>query len=162
MSSVISSSQSQADIATSPGAVSPEADLRWTSACEMLLLASPFEYQGAIDRALHNFRNGGAGLRAWASAIAWRGARVPDHVPAELIEVYLTDPEAAPLHDCEDCGIAIPVRPHRIYGLEGEPEHVYFPDCPVCGGATGWFLYWSRQPQETDGSVDSLRRRKPR
>gem|GEM_PF-3720525 len=140
---------------------STEADPRWTSACQEFLLAVPDALRETVDRTLRGLHNGGSGLRAWVSGIAWRGGRLPEEVPADLIQVYLTDPEAVPLHDCETCGIAIPVRPHRLHGLDGEPEQVYFSSCPACGGRTGWFLYWARRAEDGSDQAD-IGRRKPR
>jgi hypothetical protein len=120
---------------------------RWEWASAQLLAALPRERLAAGERALQNTRGSGAGLREWVSAIAWRGAVCPAFISLELVDVYLKDPEALPLHDCEDCGLPIPVRPSRQQGFEGEPEHVYFERCPACGGRTGWYRYWARRAE---------------
>jgi hypothetical protein len=120
---------------------------RWAWACEQLIAALPRERRGAAEQALQNTRGSGAGLREWVSAIAWRGALCPEVVCVELIDVYLKDPEALPLHDCEDCGLPIPIRPNRQHGFEAEPEQVYFEHCPACGGRTGWYRYWARRAE---------------
>jgi hypothetical protein len=106
---------------------------------------------------LHSVHNGGSGLRDWVSAIAWRGAVLPTQVPEKVIDVYLSDSEAVPLHDCETCGLAIPVRPSRLYGMDGEPERVYFPLCPACGSRTGPYMYFTRRFE--DNITNTLRRR---
>jgi hypothetical protein len=93
----------------------------------------------------------------WVSAIAWRGAVLPTQVPEEIIDVYLSDSEAVPLHDCGSCGLAIPVRPSRLYGLDGDPERVYFSLCPACGSRTGPHMYFTRRFE--DNISDTLRRR---
>jgi hypothetical protein len=128
---------------------SHDSDYRWSSTCQDFLLAVPDSLRETVDRTLRGLHNGGFGLRTWISNIAWRGGRLPEMVPEALVQVYLSDPEAIPLHDCETCGIAIPVRPNRLHGLEGEPEQVYFAACPACGGRTGWFLYWARQAESS-------------
>lgn len=103
--------------------------------------------------------NGGSGLRDWVSAITWRGAVLPKRIPDELMNVYLIDSEAAPLHDCEGCGLAVPVRPSRLYGPEGEPDQVYFASCPLCGARTGLYMHFSRRFQD---DMTSTIRRRPR
>ena len=135
-----------------------ESDACWSAACQQFIGAVPESLRGGVERSLRNLHKGGSGLRAWVSAIAWRGGRIPATIPSELIQVYLNDPEAIPLHDCEKCGVAIPVRPDRLNGSEAEPEQVYFHDCPVCGGRTGWYMYFSRQAETTE----AVRRKKPR
>lgn len=140
-------------------------DARWTDACRQFIAAVPANICQPVDRSLHSLHGGGFGLRNWVSSIAWRGGKLPQELPAELVQVYLDDPEAAPLHDCESCGVAIPVRPNRIDGLEAEPEQTYFPTCPICGGRTGLYMYVSRQAEREETSDDiaaAMRRRKPR
>lgn len=129
-----------------------EGDLRWEETCQEFLVSVPADMQSCVERALRNLHGGGAGLRAWVSSIAWRGAKLPESVPEVLVKVYLADPEAVPLHECETCGISIPVRPNRFRGMEDEPEETYFSACPVCSGRTGLYLYMSRQ---LEGDVDS-------
>jgi hypothetical protein len=133
----------------------------WQDAHLRLLAAVEPDQRCQVERLCTSLHNGGGGLREWISAIA-RGATVlPDSIPPELIRVYVCDPEAVPLHDCEECGLAVPVRPNRLHGLEASPEQVYFPKCPKCGARTGQYYYWSRQA-ETNSVINSLRRRKPR
>lgn len=140
-------------------------DARWMQACEQFVAATPAAYRDLVERCLHSLHDGGFGLRNWVASIAWRGGKLPKELPTELVQVYLCDPEAAPLYDCEGCGVAIPVRPNRIDGLEAEPEQVYFTNCPCCGGRTGLYMYVSRQAEgdETAGYGSAeMRRRKPR
>lgn len=133
----------------------------WQEAYARLLSAISPEQRALVEKLCCNRHNGGSGLREWVATIA-RGATVlPEHIPVELMNVYLCDPEAVPLHDCEDCGLAIPIRPHRILGLEAEPEQTYFPNCPLCGARTGPYFYWSRQAEKTT-VTNMIRRRKPR
>lgn len=131
---------------------------RWEMAYQQLLSAVPPEHAACVQRLLESLHNGGCGLREWVNAIAWRGAVCPPVIPSVLIEVYISDPEAVPLHDCEACGLAVPVRPNRLRGLEAEPEQIYFPSCPSCGGRTGWYLYWSTQSGH-DPIASALRRK---
>lgn len=136
-----------------------DSDQRWKSACQDFLIAIPDSLRDSVDRILRGIHNGGFGLRTWVAHIAWRGGRLPETVPDALVRIYLSDPEAIPLHDCETCGIAIPVRPNRLNGMEGEPEQLYFPACPVCGGRTGWFLYWARQAEDGTSSAERRSRK---
>ena len=138
-----------------------ESDACWSAACQRFVAAAPAALREAVERSLGDLHSAGSGLRAWVSTIAWRGGRLPENIPAELIRVYLDDPEAIPLHDCENCGVAIPVRPDRLNGSEAEPEQIYFHQCPVCAGRRGWYLFFSRQA-EGDKATVSVRRRKPR
>jgi hypothetical protein len=93
--------------------------------------------------------HGGPGLRIWLRALAVQGASVPDHIPSELIDVYLTDPEALPLYDCSDCGLAIPARAGSRNGPDGQEDWPYFRTCPSCGGRTGLYAYWSNTARGT-------------
>ena len=120
---------------------------RWNETCRQFLAAIAPHQHPAAAQLLQSLHNGGSGLRDWVSAITWRGAMLPASIPEEIIDVYLADPEAAPLHDCEGCGMAIPVRPSRCHGLDAEPEELYFSKCPACGARTGWYLYFSRQAE---------------
>lgn len=128
-------------------ALGSNACTHWEQSSARLLKAVPPEYTAIVQRLLQSPHLGGAGLREWVSAIALRGAICPDSIPAEVIQAYLSDPEAVPLYDCEACGIAVPVRPSQRHGREADPELVYFEKCPWCGGKTGWYLYWSCQAQ---------------
>jgi hypothetical protein len=132
---------------------------RWIDASNRFLRAISPQQRAMVAELLHSVHNGGSGLRDWVSAIAWRGAVLPMQVPEELIAVYLSDSEAVPLHDCEKCGLAMPVRPSRLYGLEGEPERVYFSACPACGSRTGPRMFFTRQFED---SFSATLRRRPR
>lgn len=138
-----------------------EKEQQWKDTCQEFLVSVPADMHDNVERSLNNLHTCGPGLRAWVSSIAWRGGKLPEVVPSELINVYLADPEAVPVHDCESCGIAVPVRPHRLFGMEAEPEQTYFPVCPVCGGRTGMFMYMSRRLEESP-AASTLRRSKPR
>jgi hypothetical protein len=117
----------------------------WGSTVVRFLAAVAGCHRHSVSQRLQQVHSAGSGLRDWVDAIAWRGAVLPDHIPEAVIEVYLTDPEASPLYDCEGCGMAVPVRPSRLYGFEGEPEEVYFPTCPACGSRTGLFSHFTRR-----------------
>ncbi len=138
---------------------SHEADAAWNTTCFRFLQAVSATQQARVANLLHSVHNGGSGLRDWVSAVTWRGGVLPDRIPEAIIDVYLSDSEAAPLHDCEGCGIAIPVRPSRLHGLEGEPDEVYFSTCPACGSRTGLYMYFSRRFQD---HIAGLLRRRPR
>jgi hypothetical protein len=131
--------------------------VRWIDVSAQFLNAVAPAQREKVGGLLHSMHNGGSGLRDWISAIAWRGGVLPTQVPEEIIDVYLSDSEAVPLHDCEGCGLAMPVRPSRLYGLEGEPERVYFSSCPACGSRTGPYMFFTRQFE--DSISDRLRRR---
>jgi hypothetical protein len=131
----------------------------WQSTYRRFLQAVPIHRRDEIAALVNSVHNGGSGLREWISAIAWRGAVLPMRIPDEIINVYLSDPEAAPVHDCEGCGMAIPVRPSRLDGLDGEPDRVYFATCPACGARTGLFMYFSRQFEQ---NLPNKLRRRPR
>jgi hypothetical protein len=51
-------------------------------------------------------------------------------MPAEVLDVFVEDAEAVPLHECQGCGLELPVRPGRQGGAE--PVR-YFDNCPLCG-----------------------------
>ena len=120
----------------------PQTD--YARAAESLAASSPAELRSTVRALLRNPRSGGRGLRAWLSLAATQGRPIPAELPAELVRVYLDDHEAEPLHDCEDCGLPVPVRAGRHCGHEAVVECVYFPECPCCGGRTGRHAYWSR------------------
>jgi len=144
-----------------PVATFSDVRTEWNEACVRLLRALPVELREEVELRLRSLHRGGDGLRAWVSSNASRGEHLPDELPPELIEVYLSDPEAMPLDDCQNCGLAVPVRPNRLHGLEGDPEQRYFPQCPVCGGVTGPYLYWSRNARPLS-TTEVIRRTKPR
>ena len=125
----------------------------WDETREAFLNAIDGLQRDEVERALRQSHRLGAGLRAWLNRITTGVSVLPGRVPREVIEVYLQYPGAVPLHDCESCGLGVPVIPSRDYGYEGEPERAFFPRCPNCGGRTGWYLFWSSERQA---------RRKPR
>ena len=116
----------------------------YARASESLLNAAPPECRPALVAMLRDPRSGGRGLRAWLGLCATQGRAIPAELPAELVAVYLADHDAEPLHDCEDCGLPVPVRAGRHCGHEALVERVYFTECPCCGGRTGRHAYWSR------------------
>src|SRR5215207_7788138 len=80
------------------------------------LAAIPQSLRPNVRTLLYSPRCGGRGLRAWLSHIeAGRNPPLGEY-PPELIEVYLSDDDAEPLHDCEICGLAVPVRCGRRLG----------------------------------------------
>jgi hypothetical protein len=131
------------------------------AACQKFLSSVPDELKDKVGHSLKSMHSGGFGLRAWVNSLTYRNSQLPHSIPEGLIQVYFNDPEAFPLHECEDCGLAIPVRPNRRHGLDGVPEHTYFESCPSCGGRTGLHLFVARreEPQTVSGM---LRRRRPR
>lgn len=88
---------------------------------------------------------GGRGLRALLALLDTGSCSLPACLPAALVEVYLRDDEAEPLHDCERCGLPVPVHAGRRCGHEASVDREYFPACPQCGGRTGRFAFWSRR-----------------
>ena len=111
---------------------------------DRLMAAVPAAYRKRTAAVLKSPRLGGRGLRAWMVILDTDDRPLPKDLPAGLVEVYLDDSEAEPLHDCERCGLTVPVRANRRCGHEATVDHVYFPECPHCGGRTGRYAYWSR------------------
>jgi hypothetical protein len=64
---------------------------------------------------------------------------------APRLSVYLADPKPLPLHDCENCGLEVPIRPGWQKGDHTEPAKAYFESCPVCGGRVGYCARWHKQ-----------------
>ena len=110
---------------------------RWEKTRVQFLEVVNPEQRADVSKLLDQLQQGASGLRDWVTSIAWHGAASPRFVPAEVINVYLQDDQAAALHRCEDCGLAVPIRPNALHGVEGEPERRYFVNCPLCGGRTG-------------------------
>jgi hypothetical protein len=110
-----------------------------------LLSAIPAGQRGRARTLLTDPRCGGRGLRALVALLDADPRALPDALPAELVEVYLRDDEAEPLHDCERCGLPVPVHAGRRCGHEASVDREYFPTCPRCGGRTGRFAFWSRR-----------------
>jgi hypothetical protein len=123
----------------------PFLDQDGQSAQRMLLQATPASMRTHVNDLLSDPRRGGRGLRAWLSILEVERPALPESLPESLVEVYLSDDEAEPLHDCESCGLAVPVHCGRHVGHEPVAEREYFPVCPNCGGRTGRHAYWSRQ-----------------
>jgi len=111
---------------------------------DRLLAAIPVSLQAQARAVLADPRLGGRGLRAWIALLEREDRPLPDELPPELVEVYLTDTEAEPLHDCESCGLPVPVRAAWRAGHEPSADRVYFPVCPQCGGRTGPHAFWAR------------------
>ncbi len=128
---------------------SDDHDERWEFAYFGFLSLVPADLRDEIQRTVSFIHGNGEGLRHWINDIAYRGGVLPPSIPREMLLVYLVDQDALPLHDCADCGLSVPVRPNRLYGSEGDPEEVYFPVCPACGGRTGLYCYWSNRSPST-------------
>lgn len=118
-----------------------EADV--AAVLDAFLAAVPLDYRARVRTRLTDPRAGGRGLRALLSLLDTDHRELPDALPPELVEVYLRDDEAEPLHDCERCGLPVPVHAGRRCGHEASVDREYFPKCPRCGGRTGRFAFWS-------------------
>ena len=103
----------------------------------------PLRVRGEVEQLLLNPRRGGRGLRQWLSLLEADWRPLPRQLPLELVEIYLKDDDAEPYHDCERCGLLVPVRVAQRVGHEPTVERVYFSSCPNCGGRTGRFAFWS-------------------
>lgn len=159
MSNGIVKNGSAAEPQAGPGAPASEGQApvqSWDEACGRFLAAIGPEQREAVEPLVQQLHYGNSGLRTWIDAIVSQGAVLPNRIPPAVIDVYLHDPEAVPLYECEECGLAVPVRPNRALGPDAEPEQVYFPECPACGGRTGYYLYRTRD------FVTKLRHTKPR
>src|SRR3954469_12034308 len=108
---------------------------RWAQTRDSFLSAVDARQRPVVARLLRQPHCGGLGLRMWLRNLVTQDRPLPESLPVELIQVYLDDPEAVPLHDCAWCGLAIPVHP-GWRGYEGEPERAFFPTCPCCSGPT--------------------------
>lgn len=113
-----------------------------------LLASAPPDLRTRVRAALSDPRIGGRGLRAWLALVEVDDRPLPQSLPGDLFDVYLTDAEAEPLYDCERCGLPVPVRAGRRGGHEPSCDRVYFSTCPHCGGRTGPHAYWSRTGDE--------------
>jgi len=109
-----------------------------------LLAAIAYGLRSTVQKLLKTPRCGGRGLRAWLALMETGGRPLRGRLPDGLIEIYLQDDDAEPLHDCEDCGLPVPVHVGRHVGNEPVVERIYFPTCPLCGGRTGRYAFWSR------------------
>ena len=126
----------------------------WLNAQDRLLDALPSHQRAAVIDAIEGWPDRGLGLLDWLDDLV-RASSIPTPLPSELVQVYLDDPDALPLHDCEDCGLRIPVRPGRQCGNDSQAAHRYFDHCPACGGRVGWYAFWekhkSNKAEGTDG-----------
>ena len=147
--------QTQADGTVVGGRSVPHFRDGWTTACERLVAAVPQQQRSTVQRLLSNPHFGGRGIRLWVqNLMRSESTEFPESIPECIVQVYLDDAEAIPLYDCEDCGVSLPVRPCRA-GEDAEPDRVYFPQCPICGGHTGLYAFWSR-PQDSRASRAEL------
>ncbi len=106
----------------------------------MFLGAIAPSQRAKVEESLAAGRYTGVGLHAWLDSIISEETYLPSEIPPSLVQAYFDYPEALPLHNCENCGLHIPIVPSPLYGFEGETDHVLFPTCPSCGGRTGWYL----------------------
>jgi hypothetical protein len=143
MSLSMDATQSRFPTTVIPIAWSEELNPAWEAVKDEFLRAVPPRQRAQVAELLHESDSRGRGLRTWLRVLAANEQRPADRFPAALVQVYLDDDEAMPLHDCAVCGVAIPVRPDW-YSFDGEPQQVYFPECPCCGGRTGLYAAWSR------------------
>jgi hypothetical protein len=109
-----------------------------------LLAAVDPDQRPEVEAALHEYPDRGRGLSSWALVLMSAG-ELPAHLPRAVVQVYLVDPKALPLHDCEDCGLEVPIRPGWRQGSHIEPAKAYFEACPVCGGRVGYYARWHKQ-----------------
>jgi len=122
----------------------------WANACERLMAAVAPSQRRRVQGLLSNPSLGGRGIRMWVqNLMRAEDVNLPSSVPETLVQVYFDDAEAIPLHDCEQCGVPLPVRP-GLAADHSEPERVYFERCPICGGRAGLYAFWSRS---TDGNA---------
>jgi len=135
-----------------------EADRKWSEARQRFLEAVAEDQRAAVALDLEAFGTRGVGLRTWLAAIAWRGGVLPDGLPRDLVQVYLDDPEARPLHECEACGLLIPIRPARRRGSIVVPSSLHFSNCPACGGRTGWYVFRAKASFTAGGDSQEGRR----
>jgi len=120
------------------------ADRKWNQTRERFLAAVADDQRADVEQCLNDLGARGTGLRTWLAAIAWRGGVLPQCLPCELVQVYLDDAEARPLHECEACGLLIPIQPARRRGGSVIPLSSYFSNCPACDGGTGWYVFRSK------------------
>jgi hypothetical protein len=124
-------------------------ETHWEEIRQRFLAAIDPGLREGIEHLMHQPHYSGFGIRAWLNSLATGASMLVEPLPYQVVKVYLDYPEAMPLHDCERCGLAVPILPNRQDGYEGEPERVFFPECPSCGGRTGWYLYWSQDHHDT-------------
>src|SRR4051794_30592504 len=100
---------------------------RWDEAVEEFLAAIHPRQRVAVEQMLKRPNCGGQSLRNWLRAIVSQNRKVHSKFPRELIEVYLRDSEAEPVHDCSRCGLMVPVHVDRHHDPDGETGRSYFP-----------------------------------
>jgi len=114
-----------------------------TETMSLFLAAVSATQRSRVRALLTDPRCGGRGLRAMLALLDTDPRELPEEIPSELVEVYIQDDEAEPLHDCERCGLPVPVHAGRRCGHEASVDCEYFPTCPHCGGRTGRYAFWS-------------------
>lgn len=127
------------DLPPLPAYTVPVRETDWDATRRRFLDAIEPSQRAQAD-ALLGPHGGSPGMRTWLRSIASGAAALPEAIPPEVIEVYREHSSAMPLHGCAACGLRVPIIPGREYGFEGEPVRVFFPECPRCGGRTGWYL----------------------
>lgn len=60
-------------------------------------------------------------------------------LPPAIAAAYLEHPDASPLHDCEQCGTAVPILTGRAQPYR--PVRRLFDTCPACGGRVGYAAF---------------------
>jgi hypothetical protein len=68
----------------------------------------------------------------------------PLALPGTAGAVYLDDPSAVALHDCEDCGYRVPVGYPDANADPPKPPRIYFQRCPLCSGKVGYCAFYKR------------------
>jgi len=118
----------------------------WDAARNRLLESVEEEQLDQVKVALCTPHVGGRGLRLWLQMIAIKNKHLPKSLPWKLMQVYLDEPDALPLHECSGCGVAIPVR-LVCPVVDEERIETFFPACPCCGSRTGLYATWDHPPQ---------------
>ncbi len=121
---------------------------RWSLVRNAFLHCVDGEIRPTVAFVLGHPQVGGRGLRLWLHRLEVDYRPLPHRLPCDLVQVYLDCNEAEPLHDCAGCGIAIPVNPN-LFSIDGDPDRVYFSECPSCGSATGLHAYWTHSAGAT-------------
>lgn len=127
----------------------------WDSARKRLLACIEEEQRTEVEMVLRAPRQGGRGLRLWLQIIATQNKPLPDSLPWKLVQVYLDEPEALPLHECSGCGVAIPVRAISPV-VDEEPAETFFPACPCCGSTTGYYASWNHPQSHSDDDAEQV------
>ena len=108
----------------------------WRQCKTRFLVLLPESLRDQVANAIVEPDSRGRELRMWLRRLAAEQVWPRHALPDSLIQVYLDDPDAMPLHNCSVCDIAIPIRPD-FRELDDVPQKIYFPECPCCGGPTG-------------------------